>query len=209
MMVKVRSVLLPLVALAVVGCGGSAQLSGHHQTSTTAARVLPQVPETIPTPSATHKPASAQAVAVIRRWSEALRAGHVAAAARYFQLPSELINGVGAGATVGLIRIHTFLQAEAANETLPCGAEFISADQRGQYVNALFRLTDRSGPGGSRCGTGAAQTARTNFVISGGHIVEWIRAPDDPGDNPTPDGGGNGGGGNGGGGGSTPSGPTV
>ncbi len=28
--------------------------------------------------------------------------------------------------------------------------------------------------------------ARTNFVIKGGRIVEWIRAPDDPGDNKQP-----------------------
>ena len=61
-----------------------------------------------------------------------------------------------------------------------------SADQRGRYVNALFRLTGRSGLGGSTCGTGVGQTARTNFVIVGGRIVEWIRAPDDPGDNRTP-----------------------
>jgi hypothetical protein len=69
--------------------------------------------------------------------------------------------------------------------TLPCGAKFISADQRGPYINALFRLTDRPGPGGG-CGAGAGQTARTNFVISARRIVEWIRAPDDPGDNAAP-----------------------
>ena len=62
------------------------------------------------------------------------------------------------------------------------GARFISADQRGAYVNALFRLTERPGPGGG-CGSGTGQTARTNLVIRGGRIVEWIRAPDDPGDN--------------------------
>ena len=97
-----------------------------------------------------------------------------------------MINGVGAGGAVALIRIRDLAQAEAANETLPCGARFISADQRGPYVNALFQLTGRPGPGGSSCGSGAGQTARTNFLIANGRITVWVRAPDDPGDNGSP-----------------------
>ena len=69
---------------------------------------------------------------------------------------------------------------------MPCGATFLSADMRGRYVNALFELTGRPGAGGSDCGTGAGETARTNFVIAGGRILQWIRAPDDPGDNSGP-----------------------
>jgi hypothetical protein len=122
-------------------------------------------------------------VKVIEAWSTDLRHGDIRAAARYFQLPSELVNGVGPDGTLALIRIRTLAQAVAANETLPCGARFISADERGLYVNALFRLTARPGPGGSTCGSGTGGTARTNFLIRGGRIVEWIRAPDDPGDN--------------------------
>lgn len=195
-MVSFRPVLGLAVALAAAlgatGCGGA----GHPGPETRAAtRVLPQVPRSIPAPAPTRTRPSPQAVAVIRGWSSALRAGHVQAAARYFQLPSELINGVGSGGTMALIRIHNLGQAVAANETLPCGAQLISADQRGRYVNALFRLTARAGPGGSSCGSGTAQTARTNFVIAGGRIVEWIRAPADPGDNGAPGGGGGGGGG--------------
>jgi hypothetical protein len=196
----VRKGLPPLLLTAAVlatGCGGSGHSS---QSGTPVVRILPEVPRVIPTPPPTHKAASAQAVAVIRNWSNALRAGQVTAAARYFQLPSELINGVGPGGTLAVIGIHSLRQAEAANETLPCGAQFISADQRGRYVNALFRLTGRPGPGGSACGSGTSATARTNFVIAGGRIVEWIRAPDDPGDNGTPGngppGGGRGGGSN-------------
>jgi hypothetical protein len=200
-MIRVSTSRLAVVALVAAGCGGSgASRPPRPASPTTTARVLPHVPAALPTPGPTHKPASPRAVAVIRGWSTALRAGRVAAAAGYFQLPSELINGGGSGGTLALIRIDTRQQAEAANETLPCGATFISADQRGQYVNALFRLTGRSGPGAGSCGSGTGQTARTNFLISDGHIVEWIRAPDDPGDNGPPGGGGNGGGGNGGGG---------
>jgi hypothetical protein len=122
-------------------------------------------------------------VRVIRAWSSALRRGDVRGAARYFALPSLIANGTGANGGLAVITIRTRAEADAANATLPCGAKFIRADKRGRYVNALFRLTDRPGPGGG-CGAGAGQTARTNFVIAGGRIVEWIRAPQDPGDNP-------------------------
>ena len=123
-------------------------------------------------------------VQVIRGWSDALRRGDVRAAAKYFALPSVLVNGIGGGALA--LPINTRAEAEAANATLPCGARFISAGRRGRFVNALFRLTGRRGPGGSNCGRGAGLTARTNFLIVHGRIVEWVRAPDEPGDNGTP-----------------------
>jgi hypothetical protein len=85
-----------------------------------------------------------------------------------------------------LITIHNLAQAEAANETLSCGARLISADQRGRYVSALFRLTGRPGPGGGNCGSGAGETARTNFLIANGRISAWIRAPEGPGENGSP-----------------------
>jgi hypothetical protein len=116
---------------------------------------------------------------VIEAWSNALRRGELRTASRYFQIPSLFDDGAGS-----LLTITNLAQAEAANEALPCGAKFISADQRGRYINALFRLTGRSGPGGSTCGSGAGETARTDFVIRHGRISAWIRAPDDPGDNP-------------------------
>jgi hypothetical protein len=121
------------------------------------------------------------AVGVIRAWTSALRRGDLRGAARYFALPSEFINGSDASGQVPVLAIRTRAEAEAVNATLPCGAVFISADQRGRYVNALFRLTERPGLGAG-CGPGVGQLARTNFVIAGGHIVRWIRAPQDPGD---------------------------
>ena len=119
---------------------------------------------------------------VIRNWADALRAGNVIAAARYFAVPSVMINGVVSGGNAAVFRIHNAGEAVYANETLPCGAKLISTDMRGQYVNALFELTGRSGPGGTTCGTGAGTTARTNFVIAHGRILAWIRAPSEPGD---------------------------
>ena len=80
---------------------------------------------------------------MIRSWSDALRRGDVAAAARYFAVPSVMINGVVAGGNVAVFQIHNAAQARYANETLPCGAKLISTDMRGQYVNALFELTGR------------------------------------------------------------------
>ena len=93
---------------------------------------------------------------------------------------------LAAAPDLAMASVNGSAQAQAANETLPCGAKFISADQRGRYVNALFKLTGRLGVGGSSCGSGPGATARTNFVIANGRIVEWIRAPDDPGDNGSP-----------------------
>lgn len=140
----------------------------------------------LPSPGPTGVPAAAGAVSVIREWSDALRRGDVRAAGRYFALPSVMVNGTDTGGSALVITIVTPDQAEAANATLPCGAQLISTEQRGRYVNALFRLTGRPGLGGTDCGGGVGTTARTNFVIAGGRIVEWLRAPSDPGDNGAP-----------------------
>jgi hypothetical protein len=177
----------------VVGCGssggGSSTTIRHAQRTPTPA--LPPLPKdgagdpVVPTPRPTGIPPNTAAVAVIRAWSDALRQGDVRGAAGYFAIPSLMINGTDqAGAVV--ITIGTREQAVAANLSLPCGATLLAADQRGRYINALFRLTGRPGVGGSGCGSGVGSTARTNFVIAHGRIVEWIRAPDDPGDNGIP-----------------------
>jgi hypothetical protein len=131
-------------------------------------------------------PAAPTDVSVIRAWADALRRGDVRTAARYFALPSVMVNGADTSGAALVLTIQTRAQAEEANSTLPCGAQLISTDRRGRYVNALFRLTGRRGPGGSSCDGGVGSTARTNFVIAHGRIVEWLRAPSDPGDNGTP-----------------------
>ena len=190
----------PLIALIAAGllaaCGSG---GAHKSTAMRSAQKSPAVTgqaaprppaagsgtHTIPAPAPTGIPASATAVSVIRAWSDALRRGDVLTAARYFALPSSFINGPAPNGRATVTAIRTLGLAEAVNAALPCGARLISADQRGRYVNALFRLTNRPGLGGG-CGAGTGQTARTNFVIVNGHIVEWIRAPDDPGDNSTP-----------------------
>jgi hypothetical protein len=158
-----RLATLAVVAgLVVSGCGsGTARLlhSGHASSGAPAATVK-----------------------VIRGWADALRSGHVGAAAAYFRIPSVFY--VGSGPPV---QIRSRAEAQVANAALPCGAQLISTHPAGRYVNALFRLTDRPGRGGGAgCGSGVGQTARTNFLIKDGRIVEWLRAPDQPGDNGSP-----------------------
>jgi hypothetical protein len=181
-------------AVIIVGCGSSGSATKPNAAHRPGAAGTPRattspIPgqdlRTIPTPGPTGTPADPGAVRVIRAWSDALRRGDIAGAARYFALPSLMINGPDANGQAVEIAIRNRAQAEAANVALPCGAQFISADKRGRYINALFRLTDRPGPGGG-CADGAGQTARTNFVIDRRRIVEWIRAPEDPGDNTAP-----------------------
>ncbi len=183
-------VVLVVVLLAGAGCG-----SGERASTSSPPGARPAAPEgsplhrssprggsTIPAPAPTGVPADPASVAVIKAWSSALRRGDVQGAARFFALPSEMING-GGGGQVSALKLTSLHAAEVANEGLPCGAKLISADRRGQLINALFELTGRPGPGGSGCGSGSGGTARTNFVIRHGLIVLWIRAPDDPGDN--------------------------
>jgi hypothetical protein len=167
--------LLAAVAIGIItgcGSGGSGGPTSVH-TSRAAA------------PRPTGTPADPGAVSVIKGWSDALRRGDIRGAAQYFALPSLMINGPDANGQVVAVTIRTRTEAEAANASLPCGARLISADKRGRYVNALFRLTGRPGAGGG-CGAGVGQTARTDFVITKRRIREWLRAPQDPGDNPGP-----------------------
>jgi hypothetical protein len=128
--------------------------------------------------SGSNRHATASDIDVVKAWSSALRRGDVNGAAAYFALPSVFFDGPPvAGAP--LITIHNVSQARFLNQTLPCGAKFISAVHVGRYINVLFLLTGRPGPGGSSCGTGAGQTARVDFAISKGKITAWIRAPDE------------------------------
>jgi hypothetical protein len=167
--VRTRATPLGLLASLIVALGGcSSATTLLHTASHGAANAAPGVP--------------ANVVGVIVGWSKALQAGHVAAAAHYFDLPSVFFSGSGPP-----IEMRSLAQVEAVNAGLPCGARFLSARKRGGVVNVLFRLTDRLGPGGAAgCGAGTGQTARTNFVIRDGHIEEWLRAPDEPGDNGSP-----------------------
>jgi len=190
-----RSAPLVLVAAALLGIGcGSQGHAGASHTSTTRSRTTARrqaapatpVPPAATTPGHAPQRADVRTVAVIRHWADALRRGDVRGAARYFRIPSVFAPGPDQEVT-----LHSLADAEAANRALPCGAKLISVMKvGGPLVQALFRLTGRPGPGGSACNPGAGETARTNFVIQSGHIRVWLRAPDEPGDNQPPPGGG-------------------
>ena len=145
-------------ASAATGCAGPSVLPGHGGSSQ-------------PT-------AFEQSLSVIKGWSNALRTGHVRTAAGYFQIPSVFVNGPG-----DEFVLHSLAAAEIINRALPCGAEYVSATRHGPYINALFKANQDSGMGGMS-GTGAGTTARVNFIIQGGKITHWLRAPSQPGDNP-------------------------
>ena len=129
----------------------------------------------------TGKPTPAE-VATIRGWADALRAGHIAAAARFFAVPALVADG-----TNPLRRLKNRNAVRRFNRALPCGAK-LQHTQRGEssFVIARFKLTERKGSAG--CGTGVGQSAYTAFLIENRHILQWRRAG-----SPTPTGSGSGG----------------
>jgi hypothetical protein len=98
-----------------------------------------------PRPRSRGRAADPAAVSVVRARSAALRRGDVQGAARYFA-PSEFINGPDASGRVPIIPIRSLAEAAAVNASLPCGARFISADQRGAYAMRSFASLRGRGP---------------------------------------------------------------
>ena len=153
---------LPLAA----GCGDGGDAKRSTLTTPGTAAERAQTPT--PPPSATVDPAHER---VIRAWADTLRRGDVAAAARYFALPSLVSNGTPP------IKLETRAEARFFNETLPCGARLIATEPAPRrFVIATFRLTER--PGKGECGGGVGATARTAFRIRHGRITDWLRVPD-------------------------------
>ncbi len=115
-------------------------------------------------------------VAVIRDWAAALQRGDLHGAASYFALPSVFANGDAANGQLEAVQIRSLREAEAVNASLSCGAKLLSTTRHTKYIQAFFRLTNRSGAGAD-CGSGTGEDASTDFVITHGHIVDWVRAP--------------------------------
>jgi hypothetical protein len=167
---------LAVVALGVGACGSSARVTSSTRMPTATLpppRPSQSAPAPVPIPPANGlpKPAGSAAAAVIRGWANALRHGHIAAASRYFALPTLVANGTGP------IELRTRAAVRFFNETLPCGAVLIHTEPGAHgTIIATFRLTERPGPG--VCGSGVGDTARTAFRIRSGHIVGWVRVAD-------------------------------
>jgi hypothetical protein len=165
-MVLARCVPLVLVlSLGVAACGSSGKPTTDERLNLT----TPKAEGTAtPSPGAT-EPVTRREATVIRGWSNTLRHGHVARAARYFALPSIVANGTPP------LSLRTRAQAEQFNRVLTCGAKVVSLKRTDHHrVLATFRLTDR--PGGD-CGIGKGNLAYTAFRIRGGRITQWLRIP--------------------------------
>jgi hypothetical protein len=182
---SVVALLVSMLALAAVaGCGGGSSSSGPPLNTTdtapsngtgTGTQSVPsdlQVPKSVPQRAT--GPASRSATLVIRRWLAALDRGDVQRAARYFALPSKFQNS---GTPV--LHIDNDDERIAINLSLTCGARAERTGGAGAYTIVVFRLVERSGPGGG-CGAGVGGTARGAILVSGGLIREWYRLPDGP-----------------------------
>jgi hypothetical protein len=141
--------LMPAVCLLVLvgGCGGESD------------------------PGAVPGGGDSEAVEVIERWSDELRAGDVEGAADYWALPSIAQNGTPP------LELRSREEVVAFNESLPCGAELTRAESEDELTVATFELTER--PGAGECGPGTGETASTAFLIEEGKIVEWRRVAGD------------------------------
>ena len=113
--------------------------------------------------------ADPKSVEVIDEWAVALAHGDVDEAASFFAIPSVAENGPSS------LRIKDRKDAVVFNESLPCGAKLIRAQEHAGFILATFRLTERPGPG--ECGDGTGSEASTAFRIEDGEIAEWRRIP--------------------------------
>ena len=167
-----RAAALAVAVVTAAGCGGKDRLD---------VRTPGVTPQSNPAkagaggPAATATPVgppvTRQERAVIRGWSEALRHGHVAAAARYFSIPSLVSNNTPP------IQLTSRKEVELFNTTLPCGAKLLRTSRAVHgFVAATFRLTERTGPGAQPCP--GRQLAQTAFLIRAHRITQWLRLPD-------------------------------
>jgi hypothetical protein len=162
--------LLPVLALGIGACGG---MSDSERFSLTTPGVDDTIVRTVPgsEKERTGKPTRAE-LKVIRAWSEAQRRGHVDEAARLFDVPAVVADGV---------RLQRRLGSRADvlefNRSLTCGGKFVSA-RRGfpSNVVATFRVTELPR---RTCGKDAVgHLTDTVFVVDGGLIQQWKRAID-------------------------------
>ena len=147
-------------AVTLAACGGS-----------TVEKTLPPPPQQLQRdysnyyPPGTHR-ASREAVRVITRWSNELRAGHVRRAAGYFAVPALVQNASP------LTKLGSKAEVFAWNHDLPCGAHVVKTLAGKRYTVATFVLTER--PGAERCGA-TGKLAATAFLVDHGKITEWRR----------------------------------
>ena len=157
-----RLLLLSLVSIAVMGCGGASR----SPTQTTPAYNPPKRDYSNYYPPGTHK-TPVPIARVIRAWSDQLRAGHVRRAAAYMD-PGVIVQNA-----TPPMRLTSRRAIFRWNATLPCGAHVVKLITGSRYTVATFVLTERPGsPSG--CGS-TGRLAATAFVVRDGKILEWRR----------------------------------
>jgi hypothetical protein len=172
--------ILPLVLLALAGCGGG---GNGDRTADRRATPTPR-PKSVPREAPAKPPAgtvTAAEKAVIRGWADALRDGDIERASSYWRPPAIAANGGPP------IRLVTMRAIRHFNAGLTCGAKLESTERDKVYVLATFRLTDNKGRPGD-CAQGVGHRARTLFLVRNDKIVQWIRASDPPSEGTLPDG---------------------
>jgi hypothetical protein len=163
--VRARLAPLLLVAFGLGACGSGEDAGPPDRRPPVVREVGPAERSGAPT---------AEEVATIRGWSDALRGGDVAAAAAYFALPARVLDG-----TNPLRELPSRGAVRRFNRGLPCGAKLVDTERgEGSLVVATFRLTERPGPGS--CGSGTGALVRTAFLIEDRRIVQWLRIADPP-----------------------------
>ena len=164
---RLSAVVAVAVSLAIVACGGSSHARAHTGAKPQSTRTGGA--STTPSDDAAKAPkrADPKRVAIVRAWSDALRAGNVAKAASYFAVPAVVQNG----GPEYLLRNRDGVRA--FNSSLPCGAIVVRGVRAGRYTIVTFKLTDRSkNPQG--CGS-VGHFAATAFGFRHGRISEWLR----------------------------------
>ena len=165
-----RSWIAPLVALGLAGCGGMSDEERFRLTTPGGDGLVVREIEGSEKPRRGRP--TREEISVIRGWADALRAGKVNRASRFFAVPTIVLDGTNPQRTLADMRaVRDF------NRGLPCGARLVRAVRgRGSFVVATFRLTER--PGSGSCAGGVGRLADTAFVIERRHIVQWRRQPD-------------------------------
>lgn len=171
-----RVIAVVLGAALLAGCGSDT--TKPQPSSASRPRTTPPAPQTPPAeriparvPRRGTGPADPVSTKVIRAWLDALRAGHLDRAARYFAIPSKVQNGTP------VLTLHSRRETLVFNATLPCGALADRTQSAGTFTILRFRLTERVG---GDCMGAAGHAARGAIRVSHGKIVEWYRLPDDP-----------------------------
>ena len=161
---RARALALALLPVMAAGCGGG---GGGGDSRSQPPPLDPKVATSGPPADLRH--ADAKTAGTIRGWANAERNSRIDDAARFFSLPTIVLNG----GDPTLLRTNQ--DVREWNKALPCGAALVRAvDVRGWTI-ARFQLVDRTG---GHCDAPGA-TASTAFAMRRGKIALWIRVRDD------------------------------